>query len=89
VSRAELLRQAAECEAKVSKLSTLADKLAKAHDLLSGNAPAADETIDAKLASNIVGARFRIWSAVQIAEAEINDLRAEQARLVAEAERVA
>jgi len=72
---------AVACEQRIRELSTTADKLAKAHDLLSDSAlyvlaPEGFET------SNIIGARTRVWTVVGLLQDEIKALRAELSRLV-------
>jgi hypothetical protein len=85
VSRAELLQKAAECEAKVSKLSTLADKLAKAYDMLDSIGPNLEQEMTADLRQIVAASRRRAWDGMRLVEAELKTLRAEQARLIEEA----
>ena len=87
MSRAELLKQAAECEARISKLSTLADKLAKARDILDDD-PARLSLAGAAVESNVVVAHHRVSYAIAFIEAQIKGLRAELERLIEEAGRV-
>ena len=87
MTRAELLKQAAECEARIGKLSTLADKLAKARDILDDD-PARLSLAGASVDSNVIVAHHRVSGAIASIEATIKGLRAEQARLIEEAGRV-
>ena len=87
--RSELLKQAAECEARASRLSTLADKLEKAHDLLEEARDELASLCDASVINDMRAARSRTWSVVCELKAEVDTIRAEQARLIEEAGRVA